>query len=123
MFSKRSLLCQALNVLGNVLLPISTQLEGINHPFYCSPLLPITPPSSARHGAQQSPHVIQPSRHRQLHGNHKDTSFFFQTNILLILTSLLVLTHNNPSAISAINDAWKLIPTFQQRRFYMLNYL
>lgn len=38
----RSLLCQPLNVLGNVPLPISTQLEGINHPLSCFPPLPLS---------------------------------------------------------------------------------
>jgi hypothetical protein len=100
MFSTRSLLCQLLNVLGNILLPAATQLEGIN-PLYCS-TLELCPSLSET--------LSPPTSRMQIRfrGNHKTTPFYlfiFLTDFLLIFTSLLVLTHNSPSAISAINDA------------------
>lgn len=90
--------------------------------LYCSALEPspslsetLSPPTSR----------MQPSRQMRFRGHHKTTPFYlfiFLTDFLLILTRLLVLTHNSPSAIRTINDAQKLIPAFQQRRFYILNY-
>lgn len=112
----RSPLHQLLSVVGDILLLASTQLEGINHLFTaflgCCHPLPQRDTALADF-CNATIHVATTKPHLFIY------LFFSRTDILLILTSLLVLTHNSPSALSAINDARKLIPASQQRRIFL----